>query len=147
MAFDLTPDQDHKFDLALQLNRVKEAYEIAEKQNSSEKFKKVGDIALMSGQFSLAEQCFDKSQDFNSLLLFYSSYGNEEGLAAMADNAFKIGKFNIAFEAYFILQNTAKCIEVLVKSKRVAEAAIFAQAYSPSALPGLVKQWGAHLQE
>lgn len=61
MAFDLTPDQDHKFDLALQLNRVKEAYEIAELQNNSEKFKKVGDIALLSGQFTLAEQCFDKS--------------------------------------------------------------------------------------
>jgi coatomer subunit beta' len=61
MAFDITPDQDHKFDLALQLNRVKEAYEIAEKQNSSEKFRKVGDIALMSGQFSLAEQCFERS--------------------------------------------------------------------------------------
>ena len=61
MAFEITPDQDHKFDLALQLNRVKEAYEIAEKQNSSEKFRKVGDIALMSGQFSLAEQCFERS--------------------------------------------------------------------------------------
>lgn len=80
MAFDLTPDQDHKFDLALQLNRVKEAYEIAELQNSSEKFKKVGDIALLAGQFTLAEQCFEKSQDFNSLLLFYSSYGNADGL-------------------------------------------------------------------
>jgi hypothetical protein len=45
----------------LQLNRVKEAYEIAELQNNSEKFKKVGDIALLSGQFTLAEQCFDKS--------------------------------------------------------------------------------------
>jgi coatomer subunit beta' len=139
MAFDITPDQDHKFDLALQLNRVKEAYEIAEKQNSSEKFRKVGDIALMSGQFSLAEQCFEKSQDYNSLLLFYSSYGNEEGLQRMADSALKAGKFNIAFEAYFVLQNTNKCIEVLLKSKRVAEAAIFAQAYAPSALPALVK--------
>lgn len=61
MAFDLTPDQDHKFDLALQLNRVKEAHQIAEKQNSSEKFKKVGDIALSCGQFTLAEQCFEQS--------------------------------------------------------------------------------------
>jgi coatomer subunit beta' len=58
LAFDLTPDQDHKFDLALQLNRVKEAYDIAEAQNSVDKFKKVGDIALMAGQFTLAEQCF-----------------------------------------------------------------------------------------
>ena len=54
MAFDLTPDKDHKFDLALQLNRVKEAHKIAESQGSSEKFRKVGDIALMSGQFTLA---------------------------------------------------------------------------------------------
>lgn len=139
MAFDITPDQDHKFDLALQLNLVKEAFDIAEKQNSSEKFRKVGDIALMRGQFSLAEQCYEKSQDFNSLLLFYSSYGNEEGLQRMADNAFKAGKFNVAFEAFFVLQNTTKCIEVLLKAKRVAEAAIFAQAYAPSALPALIK--------
>lgn len=61
MAFNMTPDHDHKFDLALQLNRVKEAYQIAEKQNSAEKFRKVGDIALLSGQFTLAEQCFEQS--------------------------------------------------------------------------------------
>jgi coatomer subunit beta' len=59
-------------------------------------------------------------------MLFYSSYGNEEGLQRMANNALKAGKFNVAFEAYFVLQNTDKCIEVLIKSKRVAEAAIFA---------------------
>lgn len=57
----------------------------------------------------------------------------------MADEAFKAGKYNIAFEAYFILQNTNKCIEVLVSSKRTAEATIFAQAYAPSTMPGLIK--------
>jgi hypothetical protein len=30
MAFKITPDNDHKFELALQLNKVKEAAEIAE---------------------------------------------------------------------------------------------------------------------
>ena len=44
----------------------------------------------------------------------------------MADSALSVGKYNIAFEAYFLLQNTDKCIVVLVKAKRVAEAAIFA---------------------
>lgn len=44
----------------------------------------------------------------------------------MANNALKAGKFNVAFQAYFVLQNTNKCIEVLIKSKRVAEATIFA---------------------
>ena len=40
----------------------------------------MGDIALLSGFFELAEICFKKSSDYNSLLLFYSSYGDEEGL-------------------------------------------------------------------
>ena len=65
-------------------------------------------------------------------------------MAAAAQSA---GKYNVAFESYFLLQNTDKCIEVLVKAKRIAEATIFAQAYAPSALPALIKQWGAHLQE
>jgi coatomer subunit beta' len=30
MAFDITPDQDHKFDLAVALNKPEEAFKIAE---------------------------------------------------------------------------------------------------------------------
>lgn len=30
MAFNLTPDQDHKFELALSLNKVDDAFKIAE---------------------------------------------------------------------------------------------------------------------
>lgn len=49
MAFNLTPDLDHKFDLALGLNRVESAYEIAVSSGSQEKWRKVGDIALARG--------------------------------------------------------------------------------------------------
>jgi len=76
MAFQITPDQDHKFDLAISLNKTEDAFEIAESQQSVEKWKKVGDIALLAGFFSLAETCFKKSQDYNSLLMFYSSIGD-----------------------------------------------------------------------
>ena len=76
MAFEMTPDLDHKFDLALGLNRVDAAFRIAESSGNSEKWRKVGDIALARGQFTMAESCYDKSDDFNSLLLFYSSYGD-----------------------------------------------------------------------
>ena len=55
MAFEITPDQDHKFDLAIHLNKTDSAFEIAEAQQSVEKWKKVGDIALLQGIFSLAE--------------------------------------------------------------------------------------------
>jgi len=80
LAFAITPDKDHKFDLALTLNRVEDAFEIAEEQQNADKWRKVGDIALMQGLFSLAEKCFEKSSDFNSQLLFYSSYGDFEAL-------------------------------------------------------------------
>jgi coatomer subunit beta' len=47
----------------------------------------VGDLALLVGNFTLAEQCFKASQDFNSLLMFYSSIGNKEGLEQVAKEA------------------------------------------------------------
>jgi len=85
----LTPDKDHKFDLAMSLNRIEDAFIIAEEQESSEKWKKVGDISLVNGNFQLAEKCFLKSQDFNSLLLFYSSYGDFNGLSRLVELAEK----------------------------------------------------------
>lgn len=49
LAFEITPDKDHKFDLALTLNKIDEAFVIAEEQESLDKWRKVGDIALMMG--------------------------------------------------------------------------------------------------
>mmetsp|Transcript_32730 Transcript_32730/g.31956 ORF Transcript_32730/g.31956 Transcript_32730/m.31956 type:complete len:173 (+) Transcript_32730:1240-1758(+) len=34
LAFDITPDQDHRFELAVTLNKIDEAYKIAEDQES-----------------------------------------------------------------------------------------------------------------
>jgi coatomer subunit beta' len=141
MAFDITPDKDHKFDLALQLNKIEEASSIAEEQESVDKWKKVGDIALMSGYFDLAERCFDKSQDYNSLLLFYSSFGDEEGLKRLVESAERNGKYNVALEAAYLLADPETCINILLKSKRVAEAAMFARAYAPSKIDMVMKQW------
>lgn len=67
------------------MNKIEDAFTIAEEQGSVEKWKKVGDIALMAGSFELAEKCFEKSQDYNSLFLFYSSYGDADGLSRLAD--------------------------------------------------------------
>ena len=88
----------------------------------------------MAGNFEMAEQCFKKSQDFNSLLLYYSSYGDAEGLLEIADEAEKSGKYNVAYEAAFLVGDAERCVSILIKSKRVAEAAFFARAYAPSQL-------------
>lgn len=143
----MTPDLNHKFELALGLNLVEEAYQIAEQQVSVEKWRKVGDIALSRGQFTLAETCYDKSSDFNSLLLFYSSYGDQQGLQRLAERSEQAGKFNVAFEAAYLVADVDRCLNVLLKAKRMGEAAIFAKAHTPSRLSEVTKLWGDYLQE
>ena len=58
-----------------------------------------------------------------------------------------MGKFNVAFEAYFLLAQPDNCIDVLVKAKRVSEATLFARAYAPSRLQELTALWTASLKE
>ena len=89
--------------MAIQLNKTDEAFKIAEEQQNVEKWKKVGDIALLSGFFELAETCFKKSKDYNSLLLFYSSYGDEAGLKYLYEQSREDGKLNISFECAYLL--------------------------------------------
>jgi len=56
LAFEITPDIDHKFDLAIGLNRLKEAFEITQSlKDGKEKYRRVGDISLKFGDFDLAE--------------------------------------------------------------------------------------------
>ena len=57
------------------------------------------------------------------------------------------GKYNVAFEAYYMLARVDDCINVLVKSKRMAEAAIFARAYAPSRLAEMIPLWTGSLKE
>ena len=53
----------------------------------------------------------------------------------------------MAFEAYYMLAQVDDCINVLVKSKRMAEAAIFARAYAPSRLAEMIPLWTGSLKE
>jgi len=68
-------------------------------------------------------------------------------LNKLAESAETAGKFNIAFEAYYLLAKPDRCLEVLLKAKRVAEAALFAKAYVPSRLAEMTKLWEENLKE
>jgi len=57
IAYTVAVDEEHKFDLAISLNRIQDAYEIAEKDpNNYEKLRKIGDISLKLGDINLAEK-------------------------------------------------------------------------------------------
>jgi coatomer subunit beta' len=68
----------------------------------------------MLGLFTLAETCFKKSKDYNSLFLFYSSYGDEEGLKYVMAESEKDGKYNIAYEAAYLLALPEECLSILM---------------------------------
>jgi len=71
--------------------------------------------------------------------MFYSSYGDEEGLRKLVDQSERSGKYNVALEAAFLLADADRCIQILLKSKRIAEAAMFARAYAPSKIESIMK--------
>jgi coatomer subunit beta' len=81
------------------------------------------------------------------LLLFYSSYGDHAGLSGLAKSAEEAGKYNVAFEAAFVVQDVDRCLNILVKAKRMGEAAMFAKAHTPSRLAEVTQKWAALLKE
>ena len=90
LAFQVTTDHDHKFDLALQLDDLDSALEIVRAVPDTEaetKWKAVGDRALAVWRFDLARECFEKAGDLNALMLLLLSIGDKEGLRQLAMNA------------------------------------------------------------
>jgi len=47
----------------------------------------------------------------------------------------------VAFQAAYLTGDADKCIKILIKSKRIAEAAFFARAYCPSKIETVLKTW------
>lgn len=51
------------------------------------------------------------------------------------------GKLNIAYEAAYLLGDSDRCLDVLLKSKRLGEAAFFARVYIPTRLAEVTHLW------
>ncbi len=50
-------------------------------------------------------------------------------------------RMNIAYMCYFLTNTPHKCIDVLIKSKRYSEAALFARTYLSERVAECVKLW------
>jgi hypothetical protein len=92
LALEVSTDPDHKFDLAIQLDDLDTALALARSSphlGSQSKWRTVGDRALASWKVGLAEECFKMANDLSALLLIYTSTGDREGLAKLAELAGK----------------------------------------------------------
>ncbi|CAG8532370.1 11890_t:CDS:10 [Rhizophagus irregularis] len=134
LALEVSTDIEHKFELAVQLNKLDVAVEIAREADTEAKWKTVGDSALSDWKFSLAEECLKKAKDLSGLLLLYTSSATD-------------GKNNVAFACYLQLGQVEDCIEILIKTDRIPEAAMFARTYLPSQVPKIVKLWKESLEK
>ncbi|KAJ1562877.1 Coatomer subunit beta' [Nowakowskiella sp. JEL0078] len=151
-ALEVSTDVEHKFDLAIQLGKLEVAYIIASEVDVEDKWKVLGDAALSSWKYSLAEECLRKAKDLESLLLFYQASGNANGIAEVASLAVfasktqlnskeEKGKYNTAFLANLLRSDVEKCLDILVATERIPEAALMAKTYLPSKVSPIVKNW------
>lgn len=144
-AMAVTFDPEHKFELALQLGDLKTAYEIAKETESEQKWKQLAELAINKCEFGLAQECLHHAQDFGGLLLLASSAGNVGMVAKLAQTAEQSGQNNVAFLSYFSLGRLEECLEVLINTGRLPEAAFFARTYLPSQVSRVVQLWRENL--
>lgn len=148
-ALALSTDPDQRFDLAVQLAKLDVArdimlQEVDQKDMSTEtqhKWKQLGDLALNSFQFALAEDCAIRADDFNQLLMLYSSRGDAVGLERLAHLTSEKRRYNIMFLCWLLLHRMDECVEVLKETKRFPEAALFARSYCPSKIVLVMELW------
>ncbi|KAG0345867.1 Coatomer subunit beta' [Podila humilis] len=141
LALEISTDQEHKFDLAIQLERLDVAVLIAREADSEPKWKTLGDCAMSKWKINLAEECFIHAKDLSGLLLIYTSNGNAEGMRRLAHMAKEAGKSNITFACLLSLGEVEECIDILITTERIPEAAMMARTYLPSAVPRVVQLW------
>ncbi|CAA7042741.1 unnamed protein product [Microthlaspi erraticum] len=140
-ALETATNPDYRFELAIQLGRLEIAKEIAEEVQSESKWKQLGELAMSSGKFLLAEDCMKYAMDLSGLLLLYSSMGDAQGVSKLACLAKEEGKNNVAFLCLFLLGRLEDCLELLVESNRIPEAALMARSYLPSKVSEIVALW------
>lgn len=160
-ALAVTCDPEHKFDLALQLNELKIAYDLALgkflkkielmilltinslflESDARQKWMQLADLAVKQSEFGLAQDCMHHAQDFASLLMLASSAGNVSMVDKVAVASREAKQNNISFMAYFIRGKLDDCLDILIESQRLTEAAFFARTYLPSRVSETVQKW------
>ena len=137
----VSTDPEHRFELALSLGDLETAHELAKEANSQQKWLHLSTLATQQGNLELAQECLHNAEDFSGLLLLATSTGNRKMVEKLAQSSDNAGKNNISFLSYFLLSDIDKCLDILIKTDRIPEAAFFAMTYAPSKVPPVVKLW------
>ncbi|GMC22483.1 unnamed protein product [Saccharomyces cerevisiae] len=146
-ALNISPDQDQKFELALKVGQLTLARDLLTDESAEMKWRALGDASLQRFNFKLAVEAFTNAHDLESLFLLHSSFNNKEGLVTLAKDAERAGKFNLAFNAYWIAGDIQGAKDLLIKSQRFSEAAFLGSTYGlgDDAVNDIVTKWKENL--
>ncbi|KMZ63378.1 Coatomer subunit beta'-1 [Zostera marina] len=146
-ALEVAKDPNYRFDLAIQLGRLEDAKKIAMDVEGESKWKQLGEMAMSTGKLEMAADCLWKAMDLSGLLLLYTSLGDAEGIAKLASLAKEQGKNNVAFVCLFVLGKLEDCIQLLIESHRIPEAALISRSHLPSKVSEIVEIWRNDLKK
>ncbi|CAI5448402.1 unnamed protein product [Caenorhabditis angaria] len=142
-ALAVSQDPDHKFDLAVGLGDLKTAYDLALASDSEEKWKSLSNAATLKSELLLAGECLGRARDFGGLLLLATCAGSAPLLQKLADDSATTESSNINFISNLLLGDIDKCLDLLISTDRLPEAAFFARTHAPSQVPRVLELWKA----
>lgn len=144
-ALQVSTDSDHRFDLALQIGDLNTAIQLAREMENPQKWSHLADVATKQNKFDLVKECLEKANDFGGLLLLATSSGNADMVRSLGQMGSEHGKHNISFLSMFLLGDLEKCLDILINTNRLPEAAFFARTYIPSKISHVVQLWRTEL--
>ncbi|VDO70375.1 unnamed protein product, partial [Heligmosomoides polygyrus] len=140
-ALAVSQDPDHRFDLALALGDLKTAYDLAMQGDSEEKWKMLSQAATLKSELMLAGECLGRARDYGGLLLLATCAGSAPLLNKLKADSSTNGHHNVHFTTSLLLGDVDACIEALIATDRIPEAAFFARTHCPSQLPRVMGLW------
>ncbi|XP_030377041.1 coatomer subunit beta' [Scaptodrosophila lebanonensis] len=146
-ALQVSTDPDHKFDLALQIGDLDVALKLAREAENAQKWAQLADVAARKNNMELVKECMQKANDFSGLLLLSSASGDAQMLEEVGNAGAAQGRHNIAFLAAFLRSDVERCLEILIETNRLPEAAFFARTYAPSQMSRVVELWREELSK
>jgi hypothetical protein len=136
----------NRFDLALSLGKLQDAFEIAKEKKNPNKYKQIGDIALAKGFYAIAEESYKACEDIYSLFFLYSNICNYDGVKWVQSLAKERGAANIEFLCAYLLKDAKECLAIIAKAERWPEATFFAKAYIPENVPEYLAKWKRYIE-
>lgn len=144
-ALAVSTDPEHRFELAVALEDLNTARILAQEANNPQKWSQLGELAAATNNVELAKECMQKAQDYGGLLLLGTSSGDEQLVRTLAETTQAEGKHNLSFLSHFLVGDLAKCLDILISTGRLPEAAFFARSYLPDKISEIVELWKTQL--